>query len=261
MGRRVGHARDSRESGLPWRAVRAALLVVLPPLFLWAAPAQAFSKQTGFQTMSDGDSDRLRPVRAGRRGACGRLARGGRCCTASAARRTTVAPVAQAFASHGYAALAYSDRGDGTSTGDLTSSPARTRSRDERAMEPWFAGLPGGEQHADRRLGRLVRRRADLERARGRHPVQGGERRRDVDRSLHGALAAGRRALRASSPASPSRSPRSPLIAAVRDRRCAVEQHAGRSRRSPPRARRTRNCRRSPRPSTCSRAASTTRST
>ena len=52
-----------------------------------------------------------------------------------------MAPVAQVFASHGYAALAYSDRGSGTSTGNLELAGPNETS-DERALESFFAGLP-----------------------------------------------------------------------------------------------------------------------
>jgi esterase/lipase len=52
-----------------------------------------------------------------------------------------MAALGEVLASHGYAALAYSARGEGTSTGDLElAGPAEIS--DERAMEQWFAGLP-----------------------------------------------------------------------------------------------------------------------
>ncbi len=60
-----------------------------------------------------------------------------------------VAPVAQILAAHGYAALAYSDRGSGTSTGDLELAGPNEIS-DERAMESFFAGLP---QVSDTQIG------------------------------------------------------------------------------------------------------------
>jgi esterase/lipase len=52
-----------------------------------------------------------------------------------------MAPVATILAAHGYAALAYSARGQGTSTGDLELAGPNELS-DERAMEAFFAGLP-----------------------------------------------------------------------------------------------------------------------
>ena len=56
--------------------------------------------------------------------------------------KDTVAPVAQAFVSHGYAALAYTDRGHGTSGGDAgLAGPDDIAT--ERAMVAWFEGLPG----------------------------------------------------------------------------------------------------------------------
>ena len=121
---------------------------------------------------------------------------------------------ARSFVSHGYAALAYSARGAGTSTGNLELAGPNEIS-DERALESFFAGLPRGQRHADRRLGRLLRRRPGLERPRRRDPVQGGRGRRDLDRPLQRALAAGHRALGDRRAASRKAvAARSPLIAA-----------------------------------------------
>lgn len=52
-----------------------------------------------------------------------------------------LAQVADVLVSHGYAALAYSARGSGTSTGNLELAGPNEIS-DERTMEQWFAGLP-----------------------------------------------------------------------------------------------------------------------
>src|SRR3954451_23739220 len=52
-----------------------------------------------------------------------------------------MAPFAQIFAAHGYAALAYSARGEGTSTGKLELAGPKEIA-DERALESFFAGLP-----------------------------------------------------------------------------------------------------------------------
>src|SRR5262249_60220367 len=52
-----------------------------------------------------------------------------------------MAPFAQTLAAHGYAALAYSARGEGTSTGNLELSGPKEIS-DERALESFFARLP-----------------------------------------------------------------------------------------------------------------------
>jgi len=52
-----------------------------------------------------------------------------------------MAPVAAVLATQGYAVLAYSARGEGTSTGDLTLAGPPEIS-DERAMFDFFAGLP-----------------------------------------------------------------------------------------------------------------------
>jgi esterase/lipase len=121
------------------RAVRRLLLVVAAAL-LWVAPAQAFSKQTGTRTMSDGTSiayDLYEPDGAppagGWPGVIVLHGLGGS--------KDDMGSVAAAFVSHGYAALAYTSRGHGTSGGvvalagpdDLTT---------EQAMFSFFAGLP-----------------------------------------------------------------------------------------------------------------------
>jgi esterase/lipase len=121
------------------RAVKR-LVAVLALALLWAAPAHAFSKQSGFRTMADGASiayDLYEPdgpaPAAGWPGVVVLHGLGGS--------KDDVASVAQVFVSHGYAALAYSARGSGTSTGDLElAGPKETA--DERALEQWFAGLP-----------------------------------------------------------------------------------------------------------------------
>ncbi|HEX7627165.1 MAG TPA: CocE/NonD family hydrolase [Gaiellaceae bacterium] len=116
------------------------LLVIVAALLLWAAPAQAFSKQTGFQTMSDGvqiaydlyEPDGAPPA-GGWPGVVVLHGLGGT--------KDDMATVAQVFVSHGYAALAYSSRGHGTSGGfvglagpdDITT---------EAAMVNFFKGLP-----------------------------------------------------------------------------------------------------------------------
>jgi esterase/lipase len=119
--------------------VRRALIVVAAAL-LWAAPAQAFSKQSGTRTMADGTSigyDLYEPDGAppagGWPGVVVMHGLGGS--------KDDMAPVASVFVSHGYAALAYSDRGSGSSTGNLElAGPSETS--DERAIESFFAGLP-----------------------------------------------------------------------------------------------------------------------
>jgi fermentation-respiration switch protein FrsA (DUF1100 family) len=116
------------------------LLVVAAALLVWAAPAQAFSKQTGTQAMSDGVSlaydlylpDGTAPV-TGWPGVVVMHGLGGS--------KDDVAAVAGAFANAGYAALAYTSRGEGTSGGDLTLAGPR-EIEDERAMEAFFTGLP-----------------------------------------------------------------------------------------------------------------------
>ena len=115
---------------------------------LWAAPAQAFSKQTGTQTMTDGTSiaydlylpDGAVPAR-GWPGVVVMHGLGGS--------KDEMAPIANVFVSQGYASLAYSDRGSGTSTGNVElAGPSETS--DERAMESFFAGQP---QVSDTKIG------------------------------------------------------------------------------------------------------------
>jgi esterase/lipase len=121
---------------------------VVVAALLWAAPAQAFSKQTGAQTMADGTSiayDLYLPDGAAPAGGWpGVVVMHG-----LGQSKDEMAPIATVFVSQGYAALAYSDRGSGTSTGDLElAGPSETS--DERAMESFFAGLP---QVSDTRIG------------------------------------------------------------------------------------------------------------
>jgi esterase/lipase len=124
------------------------LLIVVGAALLWAAPAQALTKQSGTRTMSDGTSiayDLYQPGGAvphgGWPGVVVLHGLGGS--------KDEVAPVAQILAAQGYAALAYSDRGSGTSTGDLELAGPKETS-DERAMESFFAGLP---QVSDSKIG------------------------------------------------------------------------------------------------------------
>src|SRR5579871_5159451 len=125
--------------GLPCALVRRLLPVVAAAL-IWAAPANAFTKQTGFRTMTDGtqiaydlyEPDGSAPA-GGWPGVVLLHGLGGS--------KDDMAPIADVFVSHGYAALAYSARGSGTSTGNLELAGPNETS-DERALEAWFAGLP-----------------------------------------------------------------------------------------------------------------------
>jgi esterase/lipase len=117
------------------------LLPVVAAALLWAAPAQAFTKQTGTRTMSDGTSiayDVYKPngsaPAGGRPGVVLLHGLGGS--------KDDMVPLAEILAAHGYAALAYSARGEGTSTGNLELAGPKEIS-DERALESFFAGLPG----------------------------------------------------------------------------------------------------------------------
>jgi predicted acyl esterase len=116
-------------------------MTVIAMLFLvWAAPAQAFSKQSGTQTMSDGTSiayDLYLPDGAAPAGGWpGVIALHG-----LGGSKDDMAPIASAFVNQGYAVLAYSARGEGTSTGNLGLAGPDEIS-DERAMFAFFAGLP-----------------------------------------------------------------------------------------------------------------------
>ncbi|HEY6963428.1 MAG TPA: alpha/beta fold hydrolase [Gaiellaceae bacterium] len=116
------------------------LLVIVGLALLWAAPAQAFSKQTGARTMADGTSiayDLYEPDGAAPAGGWpGVVVLHG-----LGGSKDDMAPIATVFVAHGYAVLAYSARGSGTSTGNLELAGPNEIS-DERALEQWFAGLP-----------------------------------------------------------------------------------------------------------------------
>ncbi len=116
------------------------LLLVAALLLLWASPAQAFTKQSGFQTMTDGtkiaydlyEPDGAAPA-SGWPGVVVMHGLGGS--------KDDMAPIAGIFAAQGYAALAYTARGHGTSGGDVgLAGPDDIAT--ERTMETWFAGLP-----------------------------------------------------------------------------------------------------------------------
>jgi esterase/lipase len=116
------------------------VFLVAAMLLLWAAPAHAFSKQSGTRVMSDGTSIAYdlyepdgTPPAGGWAGVLLLHGLGGS--------KDDMAPLAQLFAAHGYAALAYSARGEGTSTGDLELAGPNEIS-DERAMFDFLAGLP-----------------------------------------------------------------------------------------------------------------------
>jgi len=119
--------------------MRRALIVIAVAL-LWAAPAQAFSKQTGMQTMTDGVSiayDLYEPDGAAPAGGWpGVVVMHG-----LGGSKDDMAPVADVFVSHGYAVLAYTDRGHGTS-GGVVGLAGPDDLATERAMVSFFTGLP-----------------------------------------------------------------------------------------------------------------------
>ncbi|MDX6414175.1 MAG: hypothetical protein QOH23_1585 [Gaiellaceae bacterium] len=113
------------------------LLIVVAAALLWVAPAQAFTKQTGTQTMSDGVAiayDLYEPSgaapAAGWPGVVVMHGLGGS--------KDDMGLVATAFASHDYAVLAYTDRGHGTS-GGVAGLAGPDDIATERAMESFFA--------------------------------------------------------------------------------------------------------------------------
>ncbi|HEX4678927.1 MAG TPA: CocE/NonD family hydrolase [Gaiellaceae bacterium] len=116
------------------------LLLVAAAALLWAAPAQAFSKQTGMRTMSDGvqiaydlyEPDGTAPA-GGWPGVVVLHGLGGS--------KDDMGTVADAFVSHGYAVLSYTARGHGTSGGDAGLAGPDDLGT-EQAMFSYFAGLP-----------------------------------------------------------------------------------------------------------------------
>ena len=157
-----------------------------------------------------------------------------------AGNRGTVDAVATSFATRGYAVLAYDARGHGASGGVVTLAGPREvadlRARPQRLRRP-----PRGERHEDRRLGHLVRRRPDLERARRRacrsRPPRWSRRgRRSTTRS-------GRRTSRARASSrgfAASVAARSPLITSLRDDAVQSTNPAAIRAAEPPSARRSR---------------------
>ncbi len=116
------------------------LLLIAVAALLWVAPAQAFAKQTGTRSMKDGTSiaydlyepDGTAPA-GGWPGVVVLHGLGGT--------KDSMAAIAQVFVSHGYAALAYTARGHGTSTGSVELAGPNEVS-DEIAMGDFFRGLP-----------------------------------------------------------------------------------------------------------------------
>jgi len=119
--------------------VRSAV-ALLGLLLLGAAPAQAVTVRGGFETMGDGtriaydvyEPDGTAPA-TGWPGVVVLHGLGGT--------KDSMAPIASYFASNGYAALAYSARGNGTSTGNVELAGPNEVS-DERTMLTFFEGLP-----------------------------------------------------------------------------------------------------------------------
>jgi esterase/lipase len=116
------------------------VLAAAAAFFVWVAPAQAFDKQSGFQTMSDGVKiayDLYVPDGAAPAGGWPGIV----LLHGLGGSKDDMAPIATVDVSHGYAVLAYSARGSGTSTGDLELAGPKETS-DQRAMVSYFTGLP-----------------------------------------------------------------------------------------------------------------------
>ena len=121
------------------RAVKRLLLVAVTAL-LWAAPAQAFSKQSGTRTMTDSVSiayDLYEPDGAAPAGGWPGIV----VLHGLGGDKDSMAAVATVFVSHGYAVLAYTDRGHGTS-GGFAGLAGPDDIATEQAMFSFFAGLP-----------------------------------------------------------------------------------------------------------------------
>ncbi|MFL5689209.1 MAG: alpha/beta hydrolase family protein, partial [Chloroflexota bacterium] len=116
------------------------LLLIVAAALLWVAPAQAFTRETGTRTMKDGTSiayDLYEPDgKAPAGGWPGVVVLHG-----LGGSKDSMAAIAQVFVSHGYAALAYTARGHGTSTGNVELAGPSELS-DEIAMNTFFRGLP-----------------------------------------------------------------------------------------------------------------------
>ena len=126
-------------------------------------------------------------LHAGRRSTGRRLARRGRPARARRNSRRHRGRSRRSFANAGYAVLAYDARGHGASGGDVTLAGPREvadlRRGAQRLRRPRRR-----ERREDRRLGHLLRRRPDLERAGRRRAVRGSRGGRDVDVALRRAL-------------------------------------------------------------------------
>ena len=124
------------------------LLAVVALALVWDAPAQAISKQSGTRTMDDGTQiayDLYEPDGGPPAGGWP----GGVLLHGFGGSKDQLAPIATILASHGYAALAYSARGSGTSTGSLELA-GPNEIGDERAMRNYLAGL---SEVSDTRIG------------------------------------------------------------------------------------------------------------
>jgi predicted acyl esterase len=115
-------------------------LVVAVAAFAFAAPASAFSKEDGMQTMDDGV-----PIAFTRYTPDGAAPAGGRpgvlVLHGLAGNRGTVDAIASTFANAGYSVLAYDARGHGASGGEITLAGPREVA-DLRALRNAFAARP-----------------------------------------------------------------------------------------------------------------------
>ncbi|HET8606512.1 MAG TPA: alpha/beta fold hydrolase [Gaiellaceae bacterium] len=119
---------------------RRALLLVSLAAALWAAPAWS-APQTGFVKMDDGVElayDLYAPAGTAPAGGWPAVV----VMHGLGQSKDAMAPIAQFFAAHGYEALAYTVRGQGTSTGDFDLVAPRDVA-DMQAMVRWLESQPG----------------------------------------------------------------------------------------------------------------------
>jgi predicted acyl esterase len=120
-------------------ALKRVVLIAAAAL-AFAAPAQAFTKQTGSRTMDDGVAiayDLYEPDGAAPAGGWPGLV----VLHGLGGTKDSMATVAGFFADRGYATVAYTARGHGTSGGNVELAGPR-ETADERALVEWFRALP-----------------------------------------------------------------------------------------------------------------------
>lgn len=132
---------EAGRPGYPLAALRRRLLLLVALLAcLWAAPALA-GTQTGTVAMDDGVQlayDLYTPATPAPAGGWPAVV----VMHGLGGSKDSMAQIAQFFQAHGYAALAFSVRGQGTSTGDFSLVSPRDV-QDMQAMVSWLESQPG----------------------------------------------------------------------------------------------------------------------